>query len=242
MKANRHFNPSRLLLLMRNEMWMIPWAIPVFLGAMGLLTLFVLSLQRAEDLAFMGYMHVIIYPSLLSFGLFGAAFAIEDLHKDEKACAWLMLPASLLEKYVSRVVLTSLGYFLAVTIAYTVFAKMIEGLFWFKFSESALYVNPLDIPFNPFDSVVLDFFAVYILAHAVVLVGGLYFRSIGYFIVILVIYELINLTIPAAIDLGIADTHLKIIKTIDRIPFLFWGLIVSVCWIGGYYLLKRVKV
>jgi len=223
-------------------MWMMPWVFPGLLGTMCLVAVFMQWQLPAEELAFVGYMHVFVYPSLLFLGIFGAAIAIEELNRPEKACAWLVRPASILEKYVAIVVLTSLGFFLSATIIYSVFAKMIEGLYWLKFGPDAVYVNPLDIPFNPFDRIIFEFFSVYIVAHAVVLVGGLYFRRIGYLLVVLLIYELINLAIvPGFIDLGIADAHLEFVKGVGRIPLPYWAIVVAICWVVGYHILKRAE-
>lgn len=240
MKANHLLSPTRFFLLLRNELWMNAWGLLPFIGCMLLGSILLVSLLDAEELAFLGYTHVIMYPYMLCFGLIGTGYAFKELGKAEEAYSWLALPASLLEKYTIRAILTSIGYFLSTTLAYTAFAKTLEGLFRLRYSQSDIYVNPLDIPFSPFDSVVLDYLAVYITAHSIVLVGAVYFRSIAYVVVVLVIYELIGMTIFPAIDMGIADIHLEIIKSIGRFPF--WWLIAPVCWVAGYHLLKKANV
>ena len=231
MKEKERFDPARFFRLIRNEMRLSSGAVWAILGIL----LFVLVLLvligdfREDELPF----HKLMYSNLLFFGLLVAGAAFKELHRPEESYTWLALPASLLEKYVSRLVLTSLGYFLVVTAAYTLFAMAFNGAIQMIHYQTGM-------PFNPFDGFVVKCLAIFLVGHSLVLVGAVYFRQMAYTLVLLAICSFIILGLVSTSIDGSTAAQLAIIEVIDRVPYLV--TIMPANWVLGYYLLEKVEV
>ena len=238
MKEISVFNPTRFLLLTRNDLWLIWMRVAVFIGSsLGIfiiiLVIIVLHEEKFEEkipnipheMAFLIVFVVLIPTAVVTF---------KEFHKTEDSYAWLTLPGSLLEKYANRLLLTSLGYYLIFTISYTLFFAIFDTYF-------RLFYNSTGILFNPFGRIVLDYLSLYLAAHALVLVGALYFKPAGFIIALSTIMGFVIPLYIIAVEVGMTDSQLEIIKILvyvtDRIPL--WGVITPICWVVGYYLLKR---
>ncbi len=178
--------------------------------------------------------HALNFFILLLGGYAMTSVAFKELHHREGSYRWLTLPGSLLEKYISRLILTSIGYVLAATISYTLCAFIIDGLRW-------LIHNYRDISFNPFDERSLDFIGYFLVIHSLFLVGAVFFKQLAGLKTLLILSVFIMGGLYALdyyiTGYGITYTQIMALKKIGRIAF--WGVLAPAGWIAGYYLLRR---
>ncbi len=192
-----------------------------------------IALLSESDGVELAYVHAVLFPFILLTGLGVTSVAFKELNDNEEGSAWLTLPASLIEKYAHRLLQTSIGFFVKVTIIYTLFFGLLEGAIgWVG--------DPIPVRFNPIDTILLDYLGLYLVTHSIVLVGALYYRRLMYTITVLVILVFFLLGAEIVIFRGFTATQLEIVKAVSRIPF--WGMLAPVCWIAGYRFLKRAEI
>jgi len=231
MKNSSAFSFSRFFRLLRNEFWLVSngiWAI------FGILLFILIILVAAgdfenDDLPF----HQFMYASMVLFGFFISAAAFKELHKEEESYLWLALPGSLLEKYLCRLVLTSLGYFIVASIAYALFALALN-------TALAVIYGMTVTPLNPFSSFALKCLAIYLVGHSFIFAGAAYFRQLSYAIVIFIVYNFFVYGLVTTMIDGSAAKQLAVALLVDRMPVLLAAAPLN--WSLGYHLLKKVEV
>jgi hypothetical protein len=112
------------------------------------------------------------YFSMLLFwgGLIVTSLSFTEIHRAPQNYFYLTLPASPLEKYLSKLLLTTLGYMLVSLAGYFLVSVLALALKWVLFHTSA----PL---FNPFYPAIGQALLSYLIANAVFLFGALFFRK-----------------------------------------------------------------
>ena len=114
-----------------------------------------------------GVFTIILYVGIISKAL--NAFA--EYRDKERAIAWMMLPGSILEKFLSRLLITSvllfaviyISYFIGINLGNIITALILRNPFYFY------------IPLN--DSTALQNIIFIINLHAIFFAGGLYFKK-----------------------------------------------------------------
>ncbi len=186
--------------------------------------------------------------------------------KDRTAAyAWFTLPGSILEKFLSRLFITSIGFILVLTITCTISANLTEGLIRLFWDSSGGY-------FNPFNQNALLVMAVYLVVQSVILVGAAYFKKAVLSKTFLVL-SLFNLVLFLAAFLaarivfwGFFDGFWLDFDTIERITesvvagqldnyfvnagrvakwivgIVFWVITAPLCWTIVYFRLKETEV
>ncbi len=106
----------------------------------------------------------------LLVGIVAGSQAFSAMHKQDRSYAYLTLPASHLEKTVDKLLLSTVGYGIAVLAGY------------FLFSAAALGIGELiagrSYPlFNPFERWVWEIVGGYIVIHSIFLFGAAYFKN-----------------------------------------------------------------
>jgi hypothetical protein len=114
-----------------------------------------------------GFYGVFLGGLLITWRLFG------NLHTDTGGSAWHMIPASLLEKFVSRLVLSTViytcGWYLFFFLLYAIYEA-----FSLWFFESSYMI------FNPFDETVLRATVIFWICQSIMLFGVVYFRKYAF--------------------------------------------------------------
>jgi hypothetical protein len=262
MRTQNIFNPTRFYLLVRNGIVLNKSTILIVSAAVGGILLFLSALD-----VFRGYrprFHQGLYLGVLYVGgLIVTNRIFNEFHDTVKGPAWLLIPASLLEKVSSRIALSTVVYVITTMLVYFGFSILSEGFNWLLFDRH----HPL---FNPLDQLVLHGVVLYFVLQAPFLVGAIYFQKhslsktiltlLGYTCVLFVVVVIAKWLIlgdyfdgllpglEALIEqTGTSDD--AIIANLERLGrvalwiwrIIFWALIPLVCWTICYYRLKETE-
>ena len=254
MKENSLFNPTRFFLLVRNDVEVSLSGVvlsrqSIQARTIGLIILSLLSVAGFTywistytagpffDEALLIFLNRASITVLFTLGWFLTGVAFKELHSSQESYGWLTLPGSLLEKYVSRLILTSLGFVILAAISYELYAAALIGF-------TRLFFSHIAIPFDPFDRGLLDCIAYYLVLHSLFVLGAVIFKQLAHLKTILVILAVIctvailgNRYAGAyGIDV-VYDPEMAPFRTIIHIAF--WGLQAPVAWLIGFLLMKR---
>jgi len=262
MKPENTFHPFRFYLLVRNGIVLNKSAIMTVSAAVGGIILlfsafdaFVESRPGFHPRLYLGVLYV--------GGIILTSRIFKELHDTLKGPAWLLIPASILEKALSRIALSNVMYVILTMLIYFIFSLLSEGLNWLLFGRH----HPL---FNPFDPLILRGVALYFVFQAPFLVGAIYFRKhslsktilsllgytfvffvVGVFSIWLIFGHYFDGLLPNLETLleqpeisyeaiGANITRLgRVALWVWRI--IFWALIPTLCWTICYYRLKETE-
>ena len=107
--------------------------------------------------------------ALFIWGIWATSRAFRPLHDKSRTEAYLLLPASALEKVLARLLLVTVGLALALLIYSTILSLIIEGLNFVFFGAR----RPI---FNPFDPDIWGVIAAYIVVQSPYFLGSAWFR------------------------------------------------------------------
>ena len=192
------------------------------------------------------------------------SLSFKGMHNKLTGHSYLVLPGSTLEKYLSKLLLTTLGWFLACLGGYLVFSLVSAGL------TQAVFGMSYGV-FNPFSGGVWWWVRLYVITQSVTFVGAIYFRRLhlvkttlsitvfGLGLALLVsllslalfwgpVKELILDGVSGRLQsLGISPTAGD---GIERFfvgvgrgwTIFFWWIMAPLCWVLGYIRLRETQV
>jgi hypothetical protein len=257
------FDPRRLWLLLRRDFSNGYRAVLIAMAAVGgfVVLLSVLSALGGSQ----RFLHVGLYVQLLFVGgIVVSSLAFREIHQNGQSIFYLTLPGSTLEKFLSKLLVSSLGYAIGALIYYTAVSSVGEGLNRLLFGAG----HPF---FNPFGRIVLQATAAYLVIQAVFLAGSAFFRRFAFLKTALFLILLgIGLSVIAGIALrflladfgwwgntlslepyieplrrsGSADAMLLPLARgfLLALKILFWGALAPVCWLLSYLRLSETEV
>lgn len=252
-------NPRRTWRLVKNDVVANYKNAAIGLGAASgvILLLTVLTNIGGSSSAF----HVPVYTNLLLIGGYiVASIAFVDLHDDRKGLHYLTLPGSLLEKYVGRVLLTSVGWAIVSTVAYMVVTLVGAGLAeWFFGSSHGVFV--------PSSSWSWNLIATYLVSQSIFVFGSIYFKKAAFLKTVLAIFVAVVVYavflalsarliffdsfarfIPTqtemdALQTMLAPRALRYEAVLERIgDIVGWTLVPIFFWTAGYLRLRETEV
>lgn len=256
------FKPVRFYLLLRNAVLLNKSAIGLVSGAFAAILLFISAID-ALAVCTQG-LHQRLYLGILYLGgLIVTGRIFRELHDKVRGPAWLLVPASVLEKICSRIALSTVVYVACSMLMYFVFSMISETFNWLTFSRHHAL-------FNPFEARILKGAALYVVLQSPFLAGAIYFRKhalsktvlvlLGYFLVFslvvfigtrLIFGGFLDGLIPALTSIfqqSELDSHTLrlgaggiggIAVTVGRI--VFWVFIPLLCWTICYFRLKETE-
>jgi len=212
------------------------------------------------------HFHRGLYGVFLFFGGFiSSSLMFVETHRKETNHAWLMLPASNLEKFLTRLLYSSVGYFIASLAVYCPASALSEVL-------NAVIVGRGHPVFNPFVELEIAVALKYFVVQSVFLYGAILFRK-NHFIktVVCIVLVLIlaglffawyvnsrygvfhgqfslSLEFPSdAFQLRLNSeaqrdltAFFETVKTIAVV--LFWAVLAPACWVLTYVRIRKVQV
>jgi hypothetical protein len=262
MTTQEIFHPRRFYLLIRNGIVLNQSTLLIVSAAVGGILIFLSAID-----AFLGYrprFHQGLYLVVFYVGgLIVTSRIFKDFHDTIKGPAWLLIPASPLEKVLSRIVLSTAIYVITSMLIYFGLSLLSEGFNWLLFRRH----HPL---FNPFDPRVLQGVALYFVLQAPLLVGAIYFQKhslsktilalLGYTFVFFVVVGIAtwlifgdylhgllpNLEILIERIGATEDAILTSIGRLGRVALwawriIFWAIIPPLCWTICYYRLRETE-
>jgi hypothetical protein len=127
------------------------------------------------------YYRFAFFPVLMIWGTIQSSLAFSDLNDKSKNTAYLLLPASALEKTLAPLLTTTI-VLIAYLLAFTALASVvIEGINWL------LYRRTNDL-FDPFDPAVWESVPRYLVTQSWFFLGAAWFRKAHYLKTLLVIF------------------------------------------------------
>ena len=202
-------------------------------------------------------------------GFIITSLAFREVQQNGAGIFYMTLPSSLLEKFVSKLLVTSVGYAVGSLVFYTIVAAAGEGINLLIFGFGHGLFNPLELP-------VLRAVGIYMITQSVFLLGSIWFRKLSLVktVLWLAIFALGVAAIAAvtarlvladhfvwrlaqsgrgawSMDLSSAYlssrfgmgspgyTGAMVFATIGRVMFY---LLAPVCWLAGYFKLGEVEV
>ncbi len=118
-----------------------------------------------------GSFHLSVFLQLLFFGGFIiTSLAFREARQNGAGIFYMTLPASTFEKFVSKLLATSVGFALGSLVFYTAVAAVSEGINRLVFGLGHGF-------FNPFDPTALRAVGLYLILQSVYLLGSIWFRK-----------------------------------------------------------------
>ena len=179
--GSQTFNLNRILLLLKAELLQGKRKILIIGGAVfGLLTIFALMNAAGEpsgDPEFIDF-HYLWYPILLLLGgLIFTSRAFNELDEKTGAHHYLTLPASTLEKFTSKWLITSIGFALLFSISYWLYTMIANGLCTGIFGEAPKTFSLFETHHEYDGNSVMIFVKFYLAIQTIYLVGAIMFRK-----------------------------------------------------------------
>ncbi|MBX2842392.1 MAG: hypothetical protein KTR26_11520 [Flammeovirgaceae bacterium] len=173
-------NIQRFGLLLNREFRINAKFIGIVTGALvGLLSfiLFVTIANVYGDGMSVFNFHTNIYLGILiPGGILLTSISFSDLHNNLKRLNYLLLPSSTFEKFLSMLLITTVGWVLGFTLVYAILSEIANGIGSY-YTEGALVFES----FNPFSELAWDGIRVYISVQALFLAGAAYFKNYAFF-------------------------------------------------------------
>ncbi len=254
MENKRTFDFQRLFLLIRSDVEMhASMAGSSIRGARGKtvsLTMLILGAalgfvfwvstyngQASFDKELADFVHGAAILTIMCAGWFITTLAFREIHNSEKSCGWLTLPGSLLEKFLAKVALTSIGYASFAVVAYGLIVACLMA-------SVALLPNQAFVSFRPFDDRILDYIAYYLVLHSLHIVGGIIFKDLAYWRTHLTLWIFLcggaMVLSNLATNHGITHNSSPLMAAIwVAVRIIFWGPMAPALLVLGYHLLKR---
>lgn len=170
MKDSINFRFDRLLKLLRNEVKLNHRGVFIVAGAVFLFLLF-LSAAVSERVGYDGDFFGIWYGiTLLGGGFLYTSIICRELNRSATTHLYLTTPASTLEKFIAKWLLTTVGYVL------------VHGVLYSIFTAAALGIDAMDghtyfTSFSVFGRSAWLLIKIYLAVQSVFLVGSIYFRK-----------------------------------------------------------------
>lgn len=258
MQVERSFQPKRIYLMLRNAVVLNRSSIVVVSAAVAGVAILISFLDALG--ACRSLLHRNLYLMVfISGGLLCTSRSFRSLHDPIKGLSWLLLPASLLEKTIVHILLTTVIYAAGSMLLFVVISMVSEAL-------NQMLLSRHHGLFMPIDPLVLKSALTYTAIQAPFLAGAAYFRKHALSKTILVLMGfsvLLAIGIFAALriifgnqwtgmnfelmlngtDGGIAWKQLLQIgrTAAGTAKVLFWIIIPVVSWTICYFRLKETE-
>jgi hypothetical protein len=168
MELSGYLNPKRLLSLFKIEFFNNRKIYLLSNGIVAVLFLF-FNTFFTHNSRYSGEFYSMINVSLL-IGIILTSSTFAGLHENDRAVQYFLLPASVEEKLIVKLLFTSVVYF-CTTSVFFVMALFVSGII-----RSGISGIP-DILFNPFNFSIIKVLSGYIFFHSIYFLGSLLFKK-----------------------------------------------------------------
>jgi hypothetical protein len=253
MKLRHYFDPKRFWLLLKLEftrncrgiamLFFITFGLLFFVG-------FMLSLMVEGSIKTFEH-HTDYTSSLLIGGFILTSLAFHDLGNPLKRSGYFTLPVSAFEKFLCMWLLTSLGWIVLFTIAYSFYALAANPI------GEMVFRNVKFESFNPLGDSALSAMKYYFVLQGVFLVGAAHFRGYAFaktvfvllvFVMFFVIVFYFTLLDVFMTEHDCTGYDCELLPEIGNQPIwrvlmiFFWWILAPLCWVIGYLGIKEQEV
>ena len=169
MKAAVNISSKRVGLLLKNELLSGYKNGLIAIGAV-IGTLLIINLASVSTWNQWNFNDVFFPITLFVGGIVATSVTFGDLHSKQRGYTYLTLPASMFEKFLSKLLFTTVGYCIIAILGFFVFSLVAAGLTRIFFGVSHKI-------FNPFQPGVWKFMALYIVSHSIFFFGAVFFKK-----------------------------------------------------------------
>ncbi len=202
-----------------------------------------------------------LFPNFLFLGgliITSLSFA-DDMFSKNGQQQWLMLPATALEKFLSKGVLTAFAYPLALIVVFFLSSVIIEPIQLLFFGDAVTL-------FNPFSRDMGSIMGLYLVWHAIFLLGSTYFHK-GHFFKTILTLGVIGLALAAlgllfvkiifSIKYGSSLRTFDVVFSFDSLLFqpatgvvgafrvfgklLYFVVLPLFCWVTAFFRVEEVQ-
>jgi hypothetical protein len=200
---------------------------------------------------------------LLLGGLIVTSRVFIDMHSSKTIHDWMMLPASLLEKHLSRLLASTIIWILGALVGYSIISLASEGLNRLIFGRGHLLLNPFVVE-------IWKAIPYYLVTQSIFFLGAVYFRKNHLIktVLILALFALVLALVTAllgrvvfwdyfsaffiptkSLDLSCSiepaqeaqfESFLQVMSVIGKI--LYWGVLAPACWFLSYLRIREQEV
>lgn len=258
MKSEQVFQIGRFWKLLRRDLYLLYRSVLLGGGAAAGVFLFIVlvsnltapgSLETEFSQSFFGAL-------LLIGGYLVSAAIFNNIHRSPQNYFEFIIPASLPEKIISKLLLSALVFTVIAVIGFwllTIIANLLTIL-----------LTPFNFPlFRPFANETLHIIAIYLVTQSIFLFGGIYFKKHSFlktvvvcFLLVIILSAVVGLCgyllfrnyapdFPPAVQLSLADNSAleATMKTWGKIAeYAFWILLAPYFWILSYIRLRETEV
>jgi hypothetical protein len=189
------FDLRRVALLMRADLYTWYRTLGIVSAAAGGVILLAAVLLKSGGSAAGQYYFGWFATLLFLAGLIVTSRGFRDLHEKTRNTAFLLLPASSLEKTLARLLMLSIGFIAYLVVFMTLVAMLSEAANW-------LLRNRWETVFQPFEAHVWKLAGHFVILQSVFFLGAAWFRSNHLFKTVLAIVVLIAVYIAIVALVG----------------------------------------
>lgn len=172
MKLLNTFNPDRFFLLFKKDLLQGYKTLLITLAATIGATFFLLLVSSPGEASSEVHMGLFI-PMLWAGGLIFTSMVFKEAHSINLIHGWLMTPASRLEKYLQKLLLTTIFFIIALLVSFFTASALNSLVYILFFSQRP----PL---FNPFQSWVWINIGHYLIVQSIFFLGAVWFRKFNF--------------------------------------------------------------
>ncbi|HEB31162.1 MAG TPA: hypothetical protein ENI15_09855 [Spirochaetes bacterium] len=264
-ERNEYFSPGRFFFILKRDFLSNYRTILITIGAIAafvILTSTVSALNhRGEEF------HTILYFLLLYIGGFIiSSRAFREMYNSRRSFTYITLPGSQLEKFIGRLISTSIGYVLGTLIIYSAVAAVSEIINQLLFGYTHAFLNP-------FTKVFLIGCAAFVVVQSLFLTGAVFFKKnsliktvlmlmVLTFAILVIVILSARFIFPGFFKginpvkqefqslqeltewLGITEDRLRTVAKSAWIVIkvLYWAVLAPLCWTVSYFKFRKVEV
>jgi len=199
--------------------------------------------------------------TLMIFGTIRASLMFTEMHDKTRNEAWLLLPASALEKTIARLLNSSVFFIIFLLLFITVSSLVIEGI------DQGLFGRHNRL-FNPLEPAVWDVIGLFLVVQPVFFAGAAWFRKHCWFKTVMAVFVLTvglgliagiaflilfsgyyhagDWTLPSDIHLGGRGLNENVAMVFDAtkiaLKILCFGIMPPFCWYVAWLRVKETQV
>jgi len=244
--VNEQLSWQRLAALLRNDLARTARSALLVTGTAALVAL-VVSLSGAYD-GDVGqtalFYRAFFIAALFAWGTIATSVCFADMHGRSTNTAFLMLPASALEKTLSRLLLHTVGL-----VAYLLVFTMV--LSWVLESVNVLWIGERRAFFSPLDELAWTLVPHFIVAQGLFFLGAAWFRKVHFVktvgAVVAIVAGLVAFAVLVAWLLGPRGTGGFFIDDpvdwiVEVAPWTYYAALPLVCWFVAWLRVTETQV